>query len=109
EVVDAPAAPATAAPAPAAPAATPAQRPQVQEIFGARHILVQFEGARKAPATMKRSKDEAKKIAADAAAKAKKTTTAENRAEAWKAIAIEHDDPNAEKTGGDLGLFRPGA
>jgi parvulin-like peptidyl-prolyl isomerase len=110
---NAPAVETPAAAAPVVPASAPARDPQrppaSQEIYGARHILVQYAGAQKAPPELKRTKDEAKKVAETAAAEAKKTKTAENRADAWKALAVKHDDPHAERTGGDLGRFRPGA
>src|SRR6478609_11512224 len=60
-------APPTPAPAPS-PTPAPAPEPEV----AASHILIQYKGSMRAPATITRSKEEAKKLATEVMNKAKK-------------------------------------
>src|SRR5688572_12873467 len=54
---------------PAAPAAAP---PPAEERVGASHVLIQYKGSMRASPEVKRSKDEAKKLATEVMGKAKK-------------------------------------
>ncbi len=114
----APAQPAPAGPAPSqtaapTPANTVAQRPADETIYGARHILVQFEGVRGQKPAVKRTRAEAVERAEKVAAEAKKTTSIKNereRVKAFTALVDKYsDEPNAPKTRGDLGRFRDNA
>jgi hypothetical protein len=70
-----PAAAAEPAPEPQAdaPAAAPAKPvPPAEEQIGTSHILIMYKGSERAPATVTRSKDEARKLAGDVLAKLKK-------------------------------------
>jgi peptidyl-prolyl cis-trans isomerase NIMA-interacting 1 len=61
-----------AAPTPTvAPSAAPDKPAEKPEWITAQHVLVAFKGAKNAPATVKRTKDEAKKRAEEVATKAK--------------------------------------
>ncbi len=71
-----------------------------QEEVKARHILIQYAGARNALGeSAKRSKDEAKKLATEVLAKAKAT---QDFAALAKAAT---DEPSGKTSGGDLGFF----
>jgi parvulin-like peptidyl-prolyl isomerase len=85
-------------------------RPKVQKkrptgaIYGAKHILVAYKGARRASPKIKRSKDEAKKLAA----KVVKQARADKKA--WPKLVKTHsDEPGAARRQGDLGRFRKGS
>lgn len=56
----------------APPAASAKPAPPAEEQIGTSHILVMYKGSQRAPATVTRSKDEARKLAADVLAKVKK-------------------------------------
>ncbi len=101
----------TTAPAAAAPAAvqTAIVQPVAQpappvpepsgETVGAAHVLVAYVGARRADPKITRTKDEARKRAADVLVRAKK-------GEDFAALAKSHsDDPSGPPRGGDLGRF----
>jgi len=87
-----------AAPAPA-PTPTPAPAPPPKpEMIKASHILVAYKGAMRADPAIKRTKEEAKKLAADLQKKAQK--------EDFAALAKKHsDDKGSGANGGELGEF----
>jgi parvulin-like peptidyl-prolyl isomerase len=74
------------------------------EVYGAKHLLVAYKGARRANPSVTRSKDEAKKRALEASKKAKQKGT-----KFETLVADYSDEPGAAKRGGDLGRFRKGA
>ncbi|MCA9609363.1 MAG: peptidylprolyl isomerase [Myxococcales bacterium] len=69
--------------------------------IGARHILIQFQGASQAPATVTRSRDEALALAHQVAALARDGGD-------WVALHREHSDEPNSPEGGDLGVFGHG-
>jgi hypothetical protein len=82
-----------------APAPTPAPAPPPQERVAASHILVRYKGSLRASPDVKRSKEEAKKLATDIAAKAKK-------GQDFAALAKQYsEDPGNKDKGGSLGQF----
>ncbi|KYF53828.1 peptidylprolyl isomerase [Sorangium cellulosum] len=97
----------TAAAAPPAPAPTPRPAKSAQpprEMFGAKHLLVMYQGSRRAPATITRTKEEAKARATEAMTKAKADPSK------FADIVKEYsDEPGADRRGGDLGKFPKGA
>ncbi|WP_437940233.1 peptidylprolyl isomerase [Sorangium sp. So ce341] len=98
----------TAAAAPPAPAPTPPRPAQSaqppREMFGAKHLLVMYKGSRRAPATITRTKEEAKARATEAMTKAKADPSK------FADIVKEYsDEPGADRRGGDLGKFPKGA
>ncbi|APR81858.1 Peptidyl-prolyl cis-trans isomerase PpiD [Minicystis rosea] len=72
------------------------------ETYGARHLLVQYKGSMRAPATITRSEDEAKARATEAMKKAKGGAKFEDLVKEYS------DEPGAGQRGGDLGTFRKG-
>lgn len=90
----------------AAPGQPPApQQPQPpREMFGAKHLLVMYKGSKRAPATIERSKEEAKARAGEAMKKAKADPS--KFADFVKEYS---DEPGAGDRGGDLGKFPKGA
>jgi parvulin-like peptidyl-prolyl isomerase len=93
--------PAEAAPAPTPPPA-PTPSPAAQERIGASHVLIQYKGSLRAGPNVTRSKDEAKKLAADIAAKAKKGQDFAGLAKQYS------DEPGAKDRAGSLGKFGRG-
>jgi parvulin-like peptidyl-prolyl isomerase len=90
----------TAAAETTAPAATPP--PAQRDEFGAKHFLVQYKGAMRAPATITRTEEEAKARATEALKKAKSGTKFEDVVKEYS------DEPGAAQRGGDLGKFKKG-
>jgi parvulin-like peptidyl-prolyl isomerase len=72
---------------------------QDEETVGASHLLVAYQGARRAAPTVTRTKEEAQKRAQEALAKAKKGD------DFSKLVADYSDEPNAAQRQGKLGKF----
>lgn len=70
------------------------------EVIAAQHVLVAYRGAKRAPGGITRSKDEAKKRAEEALAKARK---GDDFTEVVKAYS---DEPGAAERLGSLGKFK---
>ncbi len=84
------------APAPAQPARGAPER------VGARHVLVMHRGSERAPATITRTRDEAR-------ARAREVLTRARQGQDFTALAREFsDEPGAATSGGDLGVFGHG-
>jgi hypothetical protein len=85
------------------PRPNPHERPQpTGETFGAKHLLVMYKGSMRAPATITRTKEEAKTRAEEALKKAKAGTKFEDLVKEYS------DEPGAGQRGGDLGTFQKG-
>jgi parvulin-like peptidyl-prolyl isomerase len=103
-----PATPTPSAAAAARPLAKPlasaraaaAMDPADAETVEASHLLVAYQGSRRAAPTITRTKEEAKKRAEEALAKAKK-----KGAQFEKVVAEYSDEPRAAERGGKLGAF----
>jgi hypothetical protein len=88
------------APPPAPPPEKPAQAvADTGETVAASHILVAYAGAMRADPSIKRTKDEAQKLAAQLLAKAKKGD------DFGKLAEDSSDDPSAKRNKGSLGRF----
>lgn len=85
------------APAPEAAPTPPAPPPEAS--VGASHVLIQYKGSLRAGPTITRSKDEAKKVAAEVRAKAKKGQDFAGLAKQFS------DEPGAKERAGNLGKF----
>lgn len=89
-------------PPPQPPGPPPMQQGGDVQTYGAKHLLVMYKGSMRAPATVTRTKDEAKARAQEAQKKAKAGTKFE------ELVAQYSDEPGAAQRGGDLGRFRKG-
>lgn len=78
---------------------------QEREMFGAKHLLVMYKGSLRAPPTITRTQEEAKKRAEEALAKAKKL----GKDKFTDVVKDYSDEPGAAQRGGDLGQFPKGA
>ena len=87
-------------PQPAAPTPPP---PAPEEQVGASHVLIMYKGSMRAGAEVTRSKDEAKKLAAEVLGKAKKGADFDGLAKQYS------DEPGAKVRAGKLGKFAKGA
>ena len=83
-------------PQPAAPTPPP---PAPEEQVGASHVLLMYKGSMRAPAEVTRTKEEAKKLAAEVLAKAKKGADFDGLAKQYS------DEPGAKVRAGKLGKF----
>jgi parvulin-like peptidyl-prolyl isomerase len=103
EAASASAPPATPAHAPsgAPPTVAPPKAPDAP-LYGAKHLVVQYKGSARAPASVTRTKDEAKARAEEALKKIKGGAKFED------VVGDYSDEPGAKERGGDLGRFRPG-
>ena len=72
-------------------------------MFGAKHFLVMYKGSMRAPATITRTKDEAKARAEEGLKKIKDGKKFED------IVGEYSDEPGAGQRGGDLGTFPKGA
>lgn len=91
-------APEAAPPAPTPPAAPPPEEAKV----AASHVLIQYKGSMRSAPTVTRSKEEAKKLAAEVLAKAKKGQDFAGLAKQYS------DEPGAKDRAGALGKFGKG-
>jgi parvulin-like peptidyl-prolyl isomerase len=85
--------------APTPPAPTP---PPEEERVAASHVLIQYKGSMRASPDVKRTKDEAKKLAAEVLNKAKKGQDFAGLAKQYS------DEPGAKDRAGNLGKFGKG-
>jgi parvulin-like peptidyl-prolyl isomerase len=75
-------------------------KPTEPEEIAASHILIAYKGAERADAKVKRTKDEAKKLAEEVLKKAKAKDAD------FAALAKKHSDGPSKTKGGDLGTFK---
>ena len=88
--------------APPTPAPAPTPAPQEEPKVGASHVLIQYKGSMRAGPNITRSKDEAKKLATQVMAKAKKGQDFAGLAKQYS------DEPGAKDRAGTLGKFARG-
>ncbi len=94
--------PAQVRPMPTPPPTAGANGSGAPTTISARHILIQYKGAMRAPATVTRTKDEARALAAKVLAKAKQPGAD------FAALARQYSDGPSGPHGGDLGSFHHG-
>lgn len=97
-------APSSSAAAPVGESAPPAPKPsgEMPKEVGARHVLVQYVGAERAPASVVRTREQAEALAQKVLARAR-------RGESFTRLATEYsDEPGAAGRGGALGKFGRG-
>lgn len=70
--------------------------------IGARHILIQWQGAQRADASVTRTQEEARALALQIA------SSARDEANDWNELHAEYSDEGNGPAGGDLGLFERG-
>jgi hypothetical protein len=81
---------------------TPSARNQVPERVGARHVLVMHRGSERVPPTVTRTQEEARQ-------RIQEVLTRARRGDDFAALAREFsDEPGANTSGGDLGVFGHG-
>jgi parvulin-like peptidyl-prolyl isomerase len=88
--------------------------PPTGDVYGAKHLLVQYKGSKRAGGGITRTKEAAQKRAAEAAGKAAALAKANPKiADASKKfsklVGEYSDEPGAARRGGDLGRFRKGS
>lgn len=86
----------------ASPTGAPMAPANKGDMYGAKHLVVQYKGSARAPATVTRSKEEAKARADEALKKIKAGSKFE------EVVGDYSDEPGAKDRGGDLGKFRKG-
>ncbi len=84
------------------------------DVYGAKHLLVQYKGSKRAGGAITRTKEEAQKRAAEAAGKAVALAKANPKivdaSKKFSELVGEYsDEPGAARRGGDLGRFRKGS
>jgi len=89
-------------------------KPPSGDVYGAKHLLVQYKGSKRAGAAITRTKEEAKKRAEEAAVKAAALAKANpkiaDKSKKFSELVGEYsDEPGAARRGGDLGRFRKGS
>lgn len=83
--------------------ALPDPSPAARPMFGAKHLLVMYQGSRRAAPSVTRTRDEAKARALEALQKARAGMRFED------VVVMYSDEPGAASRGGDLGRFPKGA
>jgi hypothetical protein len=85
-----------------APHDDPPPPPAATDTFGAKHLLVQYQGAMRAPPHLTRTKLEARRRVEEAIIKARSGARFEDLVDEYS------DEPGAKARGGDLGTFKRG-
>jgi protein-disulfide isomerase len=89
--------------APPPPVPPPSPAPGAGPLFGAKHLVVMYAGASRAPMTITRTRDEARARAGEALRKLRSGARWED------IVAAYSDEPGATQRSGDLGKFPRGA
>jgi protein-disulfide isomerase len=82
--------------------ALPDPSPAARPMFGAKHLVVMYQGSRRAAPSVTRTRDEAKARALEALRKARAGVKFED------VVTMYSDEPGAAARGGDLGRFPKG-